>query len=345
MPIQKFTVSRDDSVYEAWPDLVQTDSGKLICIFTECEHHGDRNNSRIVMCESYDRGRTWSKKRYLTEKGTRESYFNNARISKIQGKLVVICDKIDKDENHNSQIYLWYGDSEGTSWSEPKILPFVGIVPEKLRVLDSGRMIIAAQFKNKETEKLEQYLWYSDDNGENWSDRVTVAADKRYNLCEGSFLDCKNNTLVCFLRENSRIGCDVLKVISYDGGESWSEIYTTQMDCGHRPVSGFLKDGRIMVTYRYIPGKTQNTFAAFLERESLFETDRQKQPAIIMPIDFDRNVNADCGYTGWTQFDDGEIYVVNYIRDDADKAYIRGYSFYMEDVQLPPSKNNTGGVF
>lgn len=346
MPIQKFTVSRDESIYEAWPDLVQTDGGKLICIFTECEHHGDRNNSRIAICESTDRGRTWSKKKYLTEKGTRESHFNNARISKTKdGRLAVICDKIDKDENHNAQLYLWYADSEGEKWTEPVILPFVGIVPEKVRVLDSGRMIVSAQFMNKETEKLEQYLWYSDDDGATWSERVTVAADKRYNLCEASILDCKNDTLVCFLRENSRIGCDVLKVISYDNGEHWSEIYTTQMDCGHRPVCGFLNDGRVMVTYRYIPGKTQNTFAAFFEREALFEKSRQKQHTIIMPLDYDRNVNADGGYTGWTQFDDGEIYVVNYIRDDADKAYIRGYSFCPEDVQLPPSKNNSKGIF
>ena len=30
MSIEKFTVSRDDSIYEAWPDLVLTESGKLI---------------------------------------------------------------------------------------------------------------------------------------------------------------------------------------------------------------------------------------------------------------------------------------------------------------------------
>jgi sialidase-1 len=30
--IQKFNVSRDDSIYEAWPDVVLTDGGKLICV-------------------------------------------------------------------------------------------------------------------------------------------------------------------------------------------------------------------------------------------------------------------------------------------------------------------------
>ena len=40
--IQKFNVSRDDSIYEAWPDVVLTDGGKLICVFSECEHHKNR---------------------------------------------------------------------------------------------------------------------------------------------------------------------------------------------------------------------------------------------------------------------------------------------------------------
>jgi sialidase-1 len=53
-----------------------------------------------------------------------------------------------------------------------------------------------------------------------------------------------------------------------------------------------------------------------------------------MPLDYDRNEKPDTGYTGWVQFEDGEIYVVNYIKDDASKAQIRGYSFYPNDIIL-----------
>jgi sialidase-1 len=174
---------------------------------------------------------------------------------------------------------------------------------------------------------------------------VTLAADPKYNLCEVSVLECEDGTLVAFLRENSRKGYDILKTLSRDGGETWSELYPTPMDCGHRPVSGFLRDGRVMVTYRYIPSATQNTFAAFFEPEALTETDRRAQRGRIMPLDYDRNPSPDLGYTGWVQFEDGEIYVVNYIKDDADKAYIRGYSFRPEDVLLPLTENCTKNVF
>lgn len=52
-------------------------------------------------------------------------------------------------------------------------------------------------------------------------------------------------------------------------------------------------------------------------------------------MDYDRSKLADTGYSGWVQFPDGEIYVVNYIVDDwIDKAQIRGYSLHMTDFIL-----------
>ena len=343
--IQKFNVSRDDSIYEAWPDVVLTNGGKLICVFSECEHHKNREGARIMITESLDRGRTWSEKRPLTEKGHAGEYFNCARISKLRdGSLAIICDKVYGNENKGADIWIWRGDAEGREWGEPTVYPFCGIVPDKLLQLGSGRLIIAAHFKSPETGKLEQYLWYSDD-GENWSDRVTVAADGKYNLCEVSILEYEDNKLVAYLRENSVKGYPILKVLSADGGETWSEIYNTSMDSGHRPVAGFLADGSIMVTYRYIPSGTQNMFAAFMSRETIEATGRRDQRVRVMPLDYDRNPSPDIGYTGWVQFEDGEIYVVNYIKDDADKAYIRGYSFYPLDVVLPVNENTTKNVF
>ena len=80
---------------------------------------------------------------------------------------------------------------------------------------------------------------------------------------------------------------------------------------------------------------TQNFFAAFFDEESAKAKERSEQSAMIFPIAYDRSPKSDLGYSGWVQFDDGEIYVATYIVDDAPSAQIRGYSFTEEDVLLP----------
>lgn len=340
MNIKKHIVSCDDSIYEAWPDVVLTDEGKLICVFAECNHHVDRTNARIAICESTDRGRSWSKKRYLCEKSDGKIFYNCPRISKLKdGSLAIICDKIYGDENVKAEINLWFSDKSGREWTQYDLPDFCGIVPDRFLELESGRFIIAAQFKSRETGKQEEFLWYSDDRGKTWSDRVTVAKDPGLNVCEISIVELEGGLLVGFLRENSGRGYDVLKVISHDSGETWSEIMPTPLDCGHRPVGLKLPDGRILVTYRYIPTGAQNVFGALLKSSEVTNAERHRQHVRIFPLDYDRNAAPDLGYTGSCQFPDGEIYVVNYIKDDCDNSQIRGYSFYLADIEFPAPGN------
>ena len=95
MSIKKFTVSRNDEKYEAWPDLIRTRSGKLLCIFAECEHHKLRLDTRLTILESTDRGRTWGGKRYLTEPFDDGSYYNNARLARMHDDtLIITCDRV-----------------------------------------------------------------------------------------------------------------------------------------------------------------------------------------------------------------------------------------------------------
>ena len=93
--IQKFTVSRDDSIYEAFPDVTLTADGRLLCVFEECTHHGKRDWTRIALTESSDRGRTWSPKHQLTAPGETGWYWNCARISTLRdGRVAIVIDYI-----------------------------------------------------------------------------------------------------------------------------------------------------------------------------------------------------------------------------------------------------------
>lgn len=340
--MQKFIVSRDDSIYEAFPDVAFAKDGRLVCVFTECEHHGNRNSSRLVVKISADRGRSWSEKYPVTERGTNSAFFDCARLSLLSdGRLAMVCNFVERGGGKTRYAnYLWFSD-DGVNWGVPVELPLGGIVPDRLVELKSGRWVFASHNYSPEHGKLAQYCIISDDRGKTWSKPIVIASDPRYNLCEASMVEVEPNVIVAFMRENSGMGYDCFKAISRDGGESWAGPFNVPLPGCHRPTAGILRDGRLLITYRFMQGGggwlgwwTQNMFGAFLPAECLLATERHEQSARIFPIDYDRSPVSDIGYTGWVQFDDGEVYVVNYLVDDAPKAYIRASAFYPEEFTI-----------
>ena len=99
----------------------------------------------------------------------------------------------------------------------------------------------------------------------------------------------------------------------------------------------------MLITYRFMQGGkgwvgwwTQNFFAALTDLESCRAASRKEAHTRILPLDFDRSPDSDTGYSGWVQFPDGEIYVVNYIVDDAPNGHIRGYALRESDFLFSP---------
>lgn len=351
MNIEKFSISSDPAFYEAWPDVTMASDGTLVCVFSECSAHCFRPYTRIMLTDSKDNGCTWSPKRPLTE-GTEglPFFYNCPRISTLpDGKLAVIVDRIpscgenraDKAEN-----FLYLSEDNGRTWHDPLPLPLRGIVPDKYRYLNNNRIATAAHHSVDGT--LTQFLRYSDDGGKSWSQPVTVAHDPRYNFCEVCLIPLGDNTVAALLRENSGMGYDCFKTVSTDNGESWSEAIPFPLPGCHRPVAGFLKDGRVLITYRFLQGGScgkgkcsQNFFGALTDKDSLLATERNAASTRIFPIDYDRAPKADTGYSGWVQLPDDSVYVVNYIVDDAvTQAQIRGYRLHPEELMfdVPPKR-------
>ena len=169
---------------------------------------------------------------------------------------------------------------------------------------------------------------------------MVVGKKEGLNLCEVSILPVAGK-LVAFMRENSHLGWPCYKTISDDRGESWSEPVAFPLPGCHRPVAGHLRDGRILITYRFVQGggrlwgkQAQNFFAALTDDESALAGQYKDARTSIMPVDFDRAPIADLGYSGWVQLDDDEVYIVSYIVDNAPKGQIRGYSLHPSDFLL-----------
>ena len=340
--IQSYTVSRDDDCYEAFPDVAMNDRGELLCVFTQCRHHGKREDVCLDLCKSTDGGRTWSPKRRLTpQTSIRDGAYNCARISRLpDGEMIILCDFVREDENRAAEQHIFRSRDGGESWSGPEPLSLTGIVPDKYRVLCGGRHAFAIHFKNPATGRLEQFFCYSDDGGKTWT-KTLLAADPALDLCEASVVEVKPGVLVAFMRENSGRGLCCKKAFSFDAGTTWEGVYDTNIDACHRPVAAEYAPGKYMMTYRFMQGGkgwlghwTQNLFAAFFDLNTALATERRDQQTRILPLSFDRSPVSDTGYSGWVRLPDGAFCVVNYQVDDAPKAYIRAIRFGMDDVIL-----------
>jgi sialidase-1 len=355
--IEKFTVSRDDSIYEAFPDVALTGTGRLVCVFEECTHHRDRSYTRIMYATSDDRGVTWEAKRPLTDPARSDPertkpFWNCARVVALSdGRLATVADKVGgRREGAFGGIqsnWLFFSDDDAETWSGPHETPVTGIVPDRLIELQhgahAGRWILSAHtiLGTPEDPLWAERCWLSDDEGQTWSGPHTIAAMPGLKLCEGSVMEMPGGELICFLRENSALGLDAYKAISTDGGLTWSDPVPFPLPGCHRPVAGMLDSGKILITHRFMQGGkgwvgwwTQNFFAAITDTESCLAESREEAHTRILPLDFDRHPESDTGYSGWVQFEDGMIYVVNYILDDAPKAQIRGYTLNERDFLL-----------
>lgn len=349
--IERFPIARDDTWYLAWPDVALHAGTRLVCVFASCTHHRNRDRTRIMCAHSDDRGRTWSAPRPVTEETRGDPhtvpYWNCPRLTALaDGRLIAVIDRTTGDGCGVMENHLVTSLDGGLTWGEPQPLPVLGIVPDRLIVLPhgphAGRWLITAHIRGDDGWRSQQRVWWSDDAGANWSGPAVVARSAELLFCEGSLLALPGGELACFLRENSGTGIDGHVALSRDGGASWDEPWRFPLPGCHRPVAGLLDSGEVLITHRFMQGGqgwlgwwTQNTFAALTDVASVLAGERGRAHTRIMPLDFDRSPVSDCGYTGWVQLPDGEIYVVNYCVDDWPRGQIRGYAFRRTDMRLP----------
>ena len=333
--IEKYIISKDDKYYRAFTDLIKIDN-RLICVFSEMNK--DTKESNICYSESLDNGITWGDRVIFQTKFDDNGRWDSTRLSKLNdGSIIMLStwylndDKTKKD----SYVYMWVFDNKFNLVSGPTKTTINGIVPDKIVELDD-RWITSTQENNN--GKRETYLYTSFDKGNTWNKSLLAKSDI-YDVCETCIIALDNNTLVALMRENSGTGIDCLKTISYDKGSTWSPIYRMAIPACHRPIITKLNSGNYLITYRFDYAKSKgkgvhgNIFMGCIcTKEDLLEINRDKIVPRIFPIDYDRNINSNCGYSGQVVLDDNSIYVTAHIVDDNPVAHIRGYRFKEEDL-------------
>lgn len=353
--MQKLTVSRDDGVYEAFADIARAPDGTLVCTYRESMAHAPWPFSRVVVRRSEDGGCTWLPRQVVIEKDDEagEGRLNCSRITTCRdGTLLLVVDFYEpgRDRLVDPVKNLLFRSSDGgQTWNGPVATGITdGIVPS-IKELSNGDLLIGVTRQRSTDGKLsgmteEQAVYRSGDGGRTWEGPAVVPGPPHLKLNEGDFAELDDGTVVCYMREDGE-RLSGWKSTSDDGGRTWSQAFRSQMrSCLGRPSVGRVRSGEIVVTYRFCSG-VSTSLALYVETPAQavrrdapnpndYMTDyRQARFAF---LDNDRSLHPDSGYSGWVQLPGGDLYVVNYITDDAPRAFIRGYVVSRGDWFLFP---------
>jgi Neuraminidase (sialidase) len=327
--------------YNAFPDLALSSDGKrLICAWRAGDHHKPARYSGIFVAVSDDRGATWSKPLALGESFDITSLLWNCPSLKVldDGRIVLLADysesgQLSENERPPHKIAMFVSDDDGESWKRSDDPPARGLCPDRLFVTSTGAWLLTTQQWKRFAgcQCLVVYVWRSEDHGKTWDGPFICGEQAEYHLCEASVVEPTPGTLVAYMRENSFLGYPVFKSISTDDGKTWT-LCQTSIVGGHRPKAGVLQNGQVLITYRFAEGGRNppaNVYAYVEDMDSAVAENRLAQRGRTIPLVHDMHESPDTGYTGWVQFPDGQIIVVNYIRGSSEHAYVHGWSLHI----------------
>ena len=358
LAIDKFTVSRDDSLYEAFADIARTHDGTLVITYRESQMHSPYPFSRIVVRRSVDEGRTWLPKQVLIEKdATRgEGSLNCSRIAALNdGSLILAVDFFAEGATEwkgtqGIEVLLFRSKDMGKTWSGPIETGVKGAIAPSLKQLSNGDLVmgltkLTAPDGTFANHREEQLVYRSKDLGRSWEGPAVIPPYPGIQLYlnEGDFAEMDNGVLVIYMREDKE-KLTGWKSVSKDQGRTWSPPFRAQMSsvCG-RPSVGRLRSGEILITYRTcVAVSVSLALYAETPTEAVRSIPDNGNPSTdfhagrFAILDNDRSLYPDTGYSGWVQLPDGRLYVINYIVDDAPRAQIRGYVISRNDWFLFP---------
>jgi len=199
---------------------------------------------------SDDLGQTWSEAVTVHPSG-----LNCPRIQKLKdGTLLLLGDL------HGGAVVFYDSADGGKTWVNQRFLHGgqVGgnpaVVPSRVTELDDGSWLLSGAWYpggkpwvGTEGEKLE--FFRSTDRGKTWEFLSYLQPYPPHSLSEASILTLPGGRLLLYAREARVDGCPGIKAYSKDNGKTW-EVQELPFGIHGRTCAGFLKDGRVMLTFR-----------------------------------------------------------------------------------------------
>ena len=255
-------VPRSDQYGVFGTSLVLLPDETLLCGYMFQDLQRNVYEKRIIA--SSDRGRSWSPPRVVYEmpvaNGRADSLtrLSDGRIALIR-QNIIHPDSLGKTSSNGFNVS--YSTDDANTWSDPVALAEEGTVPWCNRIVETaqGPWVITCrapgnpeyQASRPNPKFVMQYR--SMDQGRTWQGPQVIAEDPVLKLTEPSTIRLRDDRLMTVMRETSYVNVPSYKILSEDGGETWSALEELPF-IGHELCLGQLQSGRIMIGLRNMGG-------------------------------------------------------------------------------------------
>jgi len=257
MPVEKFSIARDDTVYEAFPHLCRTTSGRILIAYRESNGHVASEYCRLIVRYSDDAGHSWTDRQIITDESRTADevmpYWNCPKIQQLEdGRVLMLCEAYDYPPGEwgvedQACVFFWFSEDEGKTFGDAQLTAVHGICPDQITETTDGRWILPTNIRNRENQ-IVQAITVSDDGGTSWNPPSII--HNEHELDEASLITLPKGELIAYERQDS--GRPLQKMISKDRGRTWSGPFDTLNPAAiGMPIAGLTQDGLILITGRY----------------------------------------------------------------------------------------------
>ena len=205
----------------------------------------DSGDIDLVLKRSEDNGKTWSDIIIVRDDGVNVCGNPSPVVDRKSGSIYLLStwnlggdtesEIINETSENTRRVFVLKSTDDGNSWSEPKEItksvkkeswtwyatgPVHGIQISKGNYKD--RLIIPCDHIESKTKKYFSHVIYSDDHGDTWEIGGTTPQDY---VNESTIAEIEDGALMLNMRNYDRSQTNRKVSISYDGGNSWGDIY------------------------------------------------------------------------------------------------------------------------
>jgi hypothetical protein len=277
--------------YEAFPDIVQLNDGRLMTVFYAGYSHVSLpdgtwpNGGRVSYVLSSDQGKSWSTPKILYDTSHDD---RDPSISVLpDGRLAA-----NYFDWPSGDVYVVYSSDVGKTWTSPQYVYERHGTSSPIRPLSTGRLALP----------MYRALALSDNNGGSWQTYqipYTTATGQEISITETDVFERSNGDLFAIHRTDG--GTPMYFNLSSDKGQTWTSAAPMGFS-GHSPYLMSTREGILLLAYRGVIGNEQGWDTRV--RYSLDEGQTWSDYSVVD--------NVTGAYPSMVQLDDGSVLITYY---------------------------------